>query len=162
MDEHGRATCAKSLMSTHDAKCHDVVAGGGGGGALCREYHRLTRVECLDGETGRQGLCRSQPLCSSCPRACSGYVRASLVWCYLQSKLFKYTCYRARRSTHRRAELHQSDSGASPLAAKICVAGVHARNRPPGKSPFLHDHLIGPRPFLPHGRHMACIIAACS
>ena len=65
-------------------------------------------------------------------------------------------------STHSRAELYQSVLWASPLAAQICLAGVHASGCPPGESPFLHDHRIGPRPFLPHGRHLTCIMDAPS
>ena len=61
------------------------------------------------------------------------------------------------------SELYQSVLWAPPLAAQIvCLAGVHASGCPPGESPFLHDHRVRPRPFLPHGRHLTCIMDAPS
>ena len=102
--------------------------------------------------------------CGSRARACSGYVRASLAWCYLQSTLFNQIHVLQRKKDYTAAsELYQSVLWAPPLAAQIvCLAGVHASGCPPGESPFLHDHRIGPRPFLPHGRHLTCIMDAPS
>ena len=104
--------------------------------------------------------------CGSHARACSGYVRASLAWCHLQSTLFNQIhVLQSKKGVHTAAQSYTKaycGVWASPLAAKICLAGVHASGCPPGESPFLHDHRIGPRPFLPHGRHLTCIMDAPS
>eukprot|EP00964_Phaeocystis_antarctica_P128039 scaffold91766_cov69-Phaeocystis_antarctica.AAC.3 len=104
--------------------------------------------------------------CGSRARACSGYVRASLAWFYLQSTLFNqiHVLQRKKDYTPPRRVIPKRTVGAwaPTLAAQICLAGAHARGRPPGESPFLHDHRIGSRPFLPHGRHLTCIMDAPS
>ena len=104
--------------------------------------------------------------CGSRARACSGYVRASLAWCYLQSTLFNqiHVLQRKKDYTPPRRVIPKRTVGAwaPTLAAQICLAGVHASGCPPGESPFLHDHRIGPRPFLPHGWHLTCIMDAPS
>ena len=52
--------------------------------------------------------------------------------------------------------------GAPTGSTDLLGPGVHAGGCSPGESPFLHDHRVRPRPFLPHGRHLTCIMDAPS
>ena len=121
------------------------------------------KVVCAAACSSQLGRMSTNFGCGSRARACSGYVRASLAWCYLQSTLFNQIHVLQRKKDYTAAsELYQSVLWAPPLAAQICLAGVHASGCPPGESPFLHDHRVRPRPFLPHGRHLTCIMDAPS
>ena len=57
--------------------------------------------------------------CGSRARACSGYVRASLVWCYLQSTLFNqiHVLQSKKEYTPPRRDT-KANSGASPTGSK--------------------------------------------
>ena len=100
-----------------------------------------------------------------CAAACSSQLgRMSTnfgYYFYLQSVICrvhcstKYTYYRGR-------VLPKRTVGAPTGSTDLLGPGVHASGCSPGESPFLHDHRVRPRPFLPHGRHLTCIMDAPS
>ena len=80
------------------------------------------KVVCAAACSSQLGRMSTNFGCGSRARACSGYVRASLAWCYLQSTLFNQIHVLQRKKDYTAAsELYQSVLWAPPLAAQICL-----------------------------------------